>query len=53
MPRVDISLCATDADCEALDVSGPCSNPFVKTTAANVQFQGSRLQGDRITIPPQ
>ena len=24
---------------------------FTKTTAANVQFQGSRLQGDRITIP--
>jgi hypothetical protein len=31
----------------------PCVNPFLKTTAANVQFQGSRLQGDRITIPAQ
>jgi hypothetical protein len=41
-------LCATDADC------GPgseCSNPFVSTDAANVQFQGSRPQGDRIIIP--
>ena len=50
-PRPELSLCATDADCEALGVGGICQNPFVKTTAANVQFQGSRLQGDRITIP--
>ena len=47
-----ITLCATDADCDAFG-GGECINPFVKTTAANVQFQGSRLQGDRITIPPQ
>jgi hypothetical protein len=49
--RVDVSLCSSDADCERLGVPGPCINPFIKTTAANVQFQGSRLQGDRITIP--
>jgi hypothetical protein len=42
-------LCATDADCP---VEAPtCTNPFVATTAANVQFQGSRPQGDRISIP--
>jgi hypothetical protein len=28
-----------------------CMHPGTSTTAANVQFQGSRLQGDRITIP--
>jgi len=48
--RVDVSLCSSDADCEALGVMGPCRNPFVKTTSANVQFQGSRLQGDRVSI---
>jgi hypothetical protein len=46
---IGTTLCTTDADCP----EGSCVNPFVKTTAANVQFQGSRLQGDRITIPPQ
>ena len=40
-------LCSTDADCDG----GTCTNPFVATADANVQFQGSRPQGDRITIP--
>lgn len=47
VPRQLVQLCATDADCGG----ATCINPFVKTTAANVQFQGSRPQGDRITIP--
>jgi hypothetical protein len=47
--RVDIALCNTDADCEQFG-GGTCARPFVKTTSANVQFQGSRLQGDRISI---
>jgi hypothetical protein len=49
MRKIDTTLCATDEDCPV----GVCVNPFFKTTAANVQFQGSRLQGDRITIPAQ
>jgi hypothetical protein len=40
-------LCSTDADCS----EGVCTNPFVATADANVQFQGSRPQGDRISIP--
>ena len=48
-PMAAAQLCATDADCP---VNAPtCTNPFVATTAANVQFQGSRPQGDRISIP--
>jgi hypothetical protein len=50
-PRPDVTLCATDAECVALEQGDTCRNPFVKTTSANVQFQGSRLQGDRVTIP--
>lgn len=54
MPRFDFTLCASDADCEAFDEGSICVNPFVKTTSANVQFQGSRFQGDRIElqVPP-
>jgi hypothetical protein len=51
--RVEITLCATDADCIEEGEGTVCENPFIKTTASNVQFQGSRLQGDRITIPAQ
>jgi len=47
-PPLQTQLCATDADCGP---GGVCGNPFIKTTAANVQFQGSRAQGDRISIP--
>ena len=43
-----IQLCTTDADC---DEGETCLNPFVSTADANVQFQGSRPQGDRIIIP--
>jgi hypothetical protein len=43
-----IQLCTTDADCDSGEV---CVNPFVSTADANVQFQGSRPQGDRILIP--
>jgi hypothetical protein len=54
MPRFDVTLCASDADCEEFEEGGECINPFLKTTSANVQFQGSRPQGDRITLqaPP-
>ncbi|MGH3430179.1 MAG: hypothetical protein ACRDQZ_21860 [Mycobacteriales bacterium] len=44
----DITLCATDADCSTGET---CNNAQVSTTAENVQFQGSREQGDQITIP--
>jgi hypothetical protein len=44
---LQLQLCATDADCD----TGTCNNPFVSTADANVQFQGSRPQGDRISIP--
>jgi len=47
IPIADVQLCSTDADCDG----GTCTNPFVATDAANVQFQGSRPQGDRISIP--
>jgi hypothetical protein len=47
----EVTLCATQADCDSLDPGTTCMNPFIKTTSANPQFQGSRLQGDRITIP--
>src|SRR5690606_11266748 len=47
VPRPDVALCATDADCGG----GTCVNPYIKRTAANVQFQGTRAQGDRIIIP--
>ena len=47
-PKVAVQLCATDADCPR---GSPCNNPFVSTADANVQFQGSRPQGDRISIP--
>jgi hypothetical protein len=49
VPIFGTTLCTSNADCPL----GPCINPFVSTTAANVQFQGSRIQGDRITIPLQ
>ena len=44
------ATCAVDSDCP---VGGTCMAeglPY-KTTAANVQFQGSRSQGDRIILP--
>jgi len=47
----ELTLCATQADCDSLEPGTTCTNPFIKTTSANPQFQGSRLQGDRITIP--
>ena len=47
--RVGISLCATDADCEALGVGGTCENPFVKTTAATCS---SRARACRVTASP-
>src|SRR5262245_53192513 len=46
----DVTLCATDEECVALEQGDTCRNPHVQTTSANVQFQGSRLQGDRVTI---
>jgi hypothetical protein len=48
VPGPAVQLCSTDADCSGGDT---CVNPFVATDAANTQFQGSRPQGDRITIP--
>jgi hypothetical protein len=42
------TLCTEEADCEV----GPCTNPGVKTTAANIQRENStREQGARIRIP--
>ena len=52
--QVVSQLCATDADCVGFNggaqVAVTCVNPFVSTTTANVQWQGSRRQGDRIII---
>jgi len=41
-------LCSSNADCPSGDT---CTNAQVSTTGSNVQFQGSRAQGDKITIP--
>src|SRR5262245_28431547 len=49
--RVDVTLCTTDQDCMDQRAGTECVNPFIKTDAVNVQIQGSRLQGDRISIP--
>jgi hypothetical protein len=47
-PIVAVTLCASDADCADGE---RCSDASTSTADANVQFQGSRPQGDRITIP--
>jgi hypothetical protein len=44
----EIALCSTDADCFGPAV---CVNPGTATADANVQWQGSRRQGDKVTIP--
>ncbi len=49
-----VQLCGSDADCSFNGPGSPagtCVNPHVQTTLSNVQFQGSRRQGDRIIIP--
>jgi len=53
--KVATTLCATDLDCTDNGVvrTGTCSDPSTSTASVNVQFQGSRMQGDRITIPLQ
>ncbi len=47
-PAALTTLCTTDADCSGGD---ECVEPHVSTTAANIQIQGTREQGDRIVIP--
>jgi len=47
-PQPAISLCSSETECPGPSV---CVNPGTSTADANVQFQGSRRQGDRITIP--
>ena len=47
-PLMGTTLCTSNADCSGGET---CVGPGTSTTAANVQFQGSRPQGDRITIP--
>ena len=44
------ALCASDSDCGEGGVCEAMGLPY-KTTAANVQFQGSRSQGDRMVVP--
>lgn len=44
------ATCSADSDCEEGDVCVASGLPY-KTTAANVQFQGSRSQGDRMILP--
>ena len=41
-------LCASNADCPPDE---ECEGPSTSTADANVQFQGSRLQGDKWHIP--
>jgi len=48
MPAPAVTLCTSNADCESPET---CVNAGTSTTDSNVQFQGSRLQGDKITIP--
>jgi hypothetical protein len=61
-PITALQLCSSDSDCPggakgscvlpAGTPPAPCSEPAcTSTTTANVQFQGSREQGDQITIP--
>ena len=49
-PKVEqLQLCTTDADC---GLGETCVGDIVNaTTANNVQYQGSREQGDRIIVP--
>lgn len=51
-PRIQTQLCTSDADC---GVDQECDDDDVNngysTTANNVQWQGSREQGDRIVVP--
>ncbi len=44
------ATCAVDSDCGDGETCVASGLPY-KTTAANVQFQGSRSQGDRIILP--
>jgi Cys-rich repeat protein len=59
-PTAEVQLCSSDTDCPtgqtcnlpASTPPAPCSEPAcTSTTTANVQFQGSREEGDQITIP--
>jgi hypothetical protein len=45
-------LCVSDADCETDEVCDDNDiNGGYSTTGNNVQYQGSREQGDRIIVP--
>jgi hypothetical protein len=49
MPAV---MCSVDSDCgDDATCTPPAEGLAYSTTAANVQFQGSRSQGDRIILP--
>ncbi len=45
--------CSADSDCDPGATCQPAATdePLYKTTAANVQFQGSRQKGDKIFLP--
>jgi hypothetical protein len=47
-PPTSLQLCSSDADCPSPQT---CERPGTSTTTANVQFEGSRQEGDQITIP--
>ncbi len=49
-PEPAQALCSADSDCDEGQVCVATGLPY-KTTAANVQFQGSRSQGDQIIVP--
>jgi len=48
-PIASTLLCSDDDECPP---GSECSNPHFQSTEANVQFQGSRIQGDRMTLVP-
>lgn len=46
------AACAVDSDCPAGSTcDAPVDGLIARTTAANVQFQGSRSQGDQMRLP--
>lgn len=49
-PLAPVATCAVDSDCSEGSTCDAEGLPY-KTTAANVQFQGSRSQGDQIILP--
>lgn len=50
-PNGPVATCSADSDCPVGQVCQASGLLPYKTTAANVQFQGTRSQGDRMILP--